>query len=599
MIQTPSHFLAARCLALAIVVGFGWTGVALAQVAPLHHWVGFEDKVGCGIDLNSPEAGSLLLAPRAIERRQKQGIALDSLDLPVPEHRIAEVLAAGSTNEGQAVRLLHRSKWFNGVVIQLDTNLLDSAGMAGVLEDIALLAGVIEVKRTGWYHDETPPSALPQKRSENQAIYESGPSAYGAAWAQTRQLKVDLIHGLGHRGEGMMVGVLDSGFDRVDTNPAFERARESGRIQVGGNFPNGGAISPWIYEEHYHGAMVLSTMVGHLDTLGNEPYMGTAPDATYVLFRTENVDWEHLVEEYHWVAAAERADSMGCDVLNTSLGYSLFDAGSENHDLSGLDGDTFPISRASDIAATRGMLVFNSAGNSGNSPWEKVTAPADGDSVIAVGAVDSFGQHASFSSYGPTADGRIKPDLCATGRDAVYIHPDGTIREGNGTSFSCPILCGAATSLWSAHPETPAWAIRQALLESASQWTAPDTSRGFGIPDLWQAHLALGGEANREADGLLIYPNPITTFDKGLRVVFEENALLTATGSALTWHITDVLGRHIARGVVERDKIPLTTLTLPVDMLEAGTYILTLYGVPGEDQRHPPTSWARFVVESR
>jgi hypothetical protein len=145
----------------------------------------------------------------------------------------------------------------------------------------------------------------------------------------------------------------------------------------------------------------------------------------------------------------------------------------------------------------------------------------------------------------------------------------------------------------------PAWAIRQALLESASQWAAPDTSRGFGIPNLWQAHLALGGKANREADGLLIYPNPITTSHKGLRVVFEENGLLTATGSPLTWNITDVLGRHIGQGAVERDKVPLTTLTLPVDMLEAGTYILTLYGVPGEGQRQPPTSWARFVVESR
>ena len=138
------------------------------------------------------------------------------------------------------------------------------------------------------------------------------------------------------------------------------------------------------------------------------------PDAAYVVFRTEDVDWEHLVEEYHWVAAAERADSMGCDVLNTSLGYSFFDDEGASHDPTELDGNTFRITQASDIAATRGMLVFSSAGNSGNSPWQKITAPADGDSVIAVGAVNVFGQHASFSSYGPSADGRVKPDLCAT-----------------------------------------------------------------------------------------------------------------------------------------------------------------------------------------
>ena len=595
---TPSPFLITRCAAIFLLMG--WIGGdASAQIAPLHHWVGFDDKEGCGVDLNSPEAGGLLLAPRSLERRQRQGIPLDSLDLPVPAHRIAEVLAVGSTNQGQAVQLLHRSKWFNGIVIELDTALLDSADMANVLQDIAVLDGVAEVKRTRWYRDSAPPAALPQKRRGHSALFESGPSAYGAAWHQARQLKVDLIHGLGYRGDGMMVGVLDSGFDRVDTNPAFERARQSGRIQVGGNFPNGGAVSPWIYEEHYHGAMVLSTMVGFLDTPGGQHYMGTAPDATYVLFRTEDVGWEHLVEEYHWVAAAERADSMGCDVLNTSLGYSLFDAGSESHDLSDLDGDTFTITQASDIAATRGMLVFNSAGNSGNSPWQKVTAPADGDSVIAVGAVTSFGQHASFSSYGPTADGRIKPDLCATGQDASYVHPDGSIRTGNGTSFSSPILCGAAVSLWSAHPDRPAWAIRQALMESAHQFSTPDTVIGYGVPDLWQAHLALGGKTLTETDDLLMYPNPVTASDDGLHIVFEENNLLAASGSALTYMVSDARGRLMAVGQIERDKQPLTTFTLSVDMLEAGTYTLSLYGVPEEDEHRIPTVWARFIVESR
>lgn len=575
--------------------------MASAQVAPLHHWVGFADKVGCGVDLAAPNAGTLLLSPRALERRQRQGIPLDSLDLPVSPARIAAVLAVGATEDIQPIHMLHRSKWFNGIVITLDTAVVDSAGMAALLQEIALLEGVVEVRRAQWYQDDDPAPVLPQLRSAHAPLYQSGPVPYGASWPQVRQLQVDLIHGLGHRGGGMMVGVLDSGFDRVDSNPAFARARGEDRIVIGGNFPNGGGISPWIYDEHYHGAMVLSTMVGFLDTPGGQHYMGTAPDATYVLFRTEDVGWEHLVEEYHWVAAAERADSMGCDILNTSLGYSLFDAGSENHDLSDLDGDTFPITQASDIAATRGMLVFNSAGNSGNSPWQKVTAPADGDSVIAVGAVDSFGTHATFSSYGPTADGRIKPDLCATGRSAVYIHPDGSIRDGNGTSFSSPILCGAATSLWSAHPEKPAWAIRQALILSGHQSQAPDTLCGFGIPNLWQAHLSLGGRFNREAEDLLIYPNPITAADDGLRVVFEEGNLLAAAGSALTWMVSDGRGRMIAVGAIEREKEPLTTLTVPVDMLEAGTYTLTLYGVPEEDASASPTptSWARFIVESR
>lgn len=569
--------------------------ILLAQVAPLHHWIGFADKVGCGVDLGAPNAGSLLLSPRALDRRAKHGIALDSLDLPVPPAYIAEVMAVGEVNGQSAFRKLHQSRWLNGMVIQVDTNVVDSSTTAELLAQVAALDAVVELRRTRYHSLPQPTPPLPRPRG---AMTQSGDSEYGNAWPQTNQLRLDLLHGLGHRGQGMMVGVLDSGFDRVDTNPAFARARQEGRIRIGGNFPNGGAASEWIYEEHSHGAAVLSTMTGErADSL---TYLGSAPEATYVLFRTEDVHWEHLVEEYHWVAAAERADSMGCDVLNTSLGYSLFDDAGADHQTSELDGNTFPITRASDIAATRGMLVFSSAGNSGNGPWQKITAPADGDSVIAVGAVDAFGQHASFSGYGPSADGRIKPDLSATGRDAYYIHPDGTIRPGNGTSFSSPILCGAATSLWSAHPDLPAWAIRRALMESASQSAAPDTVLGFGVPDLWAAHLSLGGRApsgESAADNLLIYPNPVASGSERLRVVFREANLLATPGSPLRWEVRDAAGRHIDDGSVTRGKESTTTLTLETAPLAAGTYVLILFGVPEEDPGHVPTAWARFAVE--
>ena len=284
---------------------------------------------------------------------------------------------------------------------------------------------------------------------------------------------------------------------------------QDGRITIGGNFPNGGA-SQWIYQAA-HGAVVLSTMAGHLDTPDGMQYLGSAPDAAYVLFRTEEVHWEHLVEEYHWVAAAERADSMGCDVLNTSLGYSLFDDATADH--STVRPRRRHLSHYPGLGHRGhpgGMLVFNSAGNSGNSPWEKITAPADGDSVIAVGAVDAFGQHASFSGYGPSADGQIKPDLSGTGRDAYYIHPDGTIRPGNGTSFSSPILCGAATrpvertsrATCLGHPS------RIDRIRVPSRVT--DTVLGFGIPTSGPPtspsaarHLNCG---DRAADNVLVCP---------------------------------------------------------------------------------------------
>jgi len=580
---------------LLFCVSLWTTLLASAQVAPLHHWVGFADKAESSVDLNDPNVGLQMLSQRALDRRHRQGISLDSLDLPVSPSAIAAVMMVGNLPEGPAFRKLYESRWLNGIVIQVDTTVSDSAETANLLAQLAALDGVIEVRRTRWHAVADPVPALPGLRG---IAAQSGASEYGAAWPQTNQLRLDLLHGLGHRGDGMLVGVLDSGFDRVDTNPAFAKARREGRIRVGGNFPNGGAISEWIYQQHGHGAMVLSTMTGErTDSLN---YLGSAPEAAYVLFRTEDVGWEHLVEEYHWVAAAERADSMGCDVLNTSLGYSLFDDTTADHSTADLDGDTFPITRASDIAATRGMLIFSSAGNSGNSPWQKITAPADGDSVIAVGAVDAFGQHASFSGYGPSADGRIKPDLSATGRDAFYIHPDGTIRPGNGTSFSSPILCGAATSLWSAHPDQPAWAIRRALIESASRTAAPDTALGFGIPDLWAAHLALGGAApaaDGAKDNLLIYPNPLAAGAQQLRVVFREANLLAAPGSPLRWNIRDATGRKIEEGEIERGKESTTTFTLRTAPLAAGTYILAVYGVPEDDPGAVPTGWARFAVD--
>ena len=568
-----------------------------AQIAPNHHWVGFQDKVGCGVDLSAPNVGQALLSQRALDRRMRHGIALDSTDLPLCAHYVSDVLALGASNEGQALRVLHQSKWFNGIVVQIDTALADSSQVVALLAEIESLTSVAEVRRTNWHQSRGEMPVVPQRR-RTPVLDESGTGPYGMAWNQTRQLRLDLIHGLGHKGQGMMVGVLDSGFDRIDTNPALERARQDGRIQVGGNFPNGGAISPFIYEEHSHGAMVLSTMAGVLDSSQAGPFMGSAPDAAYVLFRTEDVGWENLVEEYHWVAAAERADSMGCDILNTSLGYSLFDDTTAHHDLLELDGNTFRITQASDLAASKGMLVFNSAGNSGNSAWQKITAPADGDSVLAIGAVGANGVRASFSSFGPTADGRIKPDLCAMGQDAAYIHPDGSIRTGNGTSFSSPILCGAATSLWSAHPNQPAWAIRNALIESASQSTAPDTTRGYGIPDLWAAHLALGGTAPAEDEAnVVVFPNPVPTASQRLKVMFREPMLLSAPSQPLEWTVLAASGRLISEGQMARGKEVLTTFTLHTAPLATGTYLLLLRGVPLEDKSATPTAWARFVVE--
>ena len=200
----------------------------------------------------------------------------------------------------------------------------------------------------------------------------------------------------------MTIAVLDAGFENTESLPIFQRAWDEGRIQEGldAMYSQGG-----LFAHHRHGTAVLGTMAGHLE----DSLIGTAPDATYVLYRTEDAYSEYLIEEDYWVAAAEHADSIGVDLMNTSLGYSLFDDSTMNHVYDDLNGTTTRISQAAEWAAQKGILCTTSAGNSGAAAWHYITAPADADGILTVGAVDAEGQHAAFSGWGPTADGRIKP----------------------------------------------------------------------------------------------------------------------------------------------------------------------------------------------
>ena len=238
-----------------------------------------------------------------------------------------------------------------------------------------------------------------------------------------------------------------------------------------------------------HGTSVLSCMGANLPG----QMVGTAPRATFWLLRTEDADIEVLAEEYNWAAGAEFADSVGADVINSSLGYTTFDNPVYNHTWADLDGNTAPCSRAGGLAAKRGILVVNAAGNSGGSSWQYVGTPADNDSVFTIGAVDAQSFYASFSSTGPTADGRIKPDVSAEGSGAAIVGQGGGVAlNGYGTSFASPIMAGALACLWQSAPSFTAEQIRNAVRTSASQATAPDSLLGFGIPNLYNAHLLLG-----------------------------------------------------------------------------------------------------------
>jgi len=331
---------------------------------------------------------------------------------------------------------------------------------------------------------------------------------YGMSINQIKMMNGHILHNMGFKGEGMQIAVLDAGFYRVDSLPAFDSLWANDQILGTKDFVRGGEVS---FNTSQHGMQVLSTMGGYLPG----KLIGTAPKANYWLLRSEDASTEYIIEEFNWARAAEYADSVGADVVNTSLGYSDFNDKTQSHRYQDLDGNTTPISRAADWAAERGMLVVVSAGNEGYSSWSYITAPADADSIITVGAVSASGEYAYFSSVGYTPDGRIKPDVVAQGLWSVVQGTSGNASVSNGTSFSAPILCGAVTCLWQSHPDISNMDIKKALIASGHQYTNPDSLLGYGIPDFGKAYLYLKEMTQKDStqeNNLNVFPNPFSNY---------------------------------------------------------------------------------------
>ncbi len=254
---------------------------------------------------------------------------------------------------------------------------------------------------------------------------------------------------------------------------------------------------------------VLSTMAGNVPGL----LVGTAPGASYWLLRSEDAGSEYVVEEDNWIAAAEYADSVGADVINSSLGYTDYDDNNQSYTYADMDGNTARVTRGADIAASKGILVVNSAGNSGNNFWRYIGAPADADSIITVGAVNSLGIIASFSSLGPTSDGRVKPTVCGQGEGTYVVSSADGVYPGNGTSFSSPVMAGAVTCLWQANPSFNNMELIDAIKRSASRYSSPDSLYGYGIPNMAVAHMVLSGQELPTSDNenfMMANPNPFT-----------------------------------------------------------------------------------------
>ena len=491
-----------------------FSGAAHAQTAPATYWIQFTDKSNTPYSISAPEE---FLSQRALDRRERQGIAIDESDLPVDPAYVSALLVAGD------FELVNVSKWFNAVTIRsTDTLALDTVGQ---------LPFVMQMRSTGGHHDrdigqEKFPAFLKQEIGEEYA------TRYGASFRQIEMMNGHLLHELGARGEGMLIGVLDSGFDQADSLSTFaELHARNGIVLTRDMAYHDGDV----YGDHYHGRCVLSCMAGHWPG----KLLGTAPMADYVLLRTEVSDNEYIWEEDNWVAGAELCDSIGCDVLNTSLGYTQFDDSTADHSYADMDGKTARISIAATMAARKGMIPVNSAGNSGNNSWHFISAAADADSILAVGAVDNYRVPAFFSSYGPSADGRVKPDVAAVGFGAIGLGTDGTqVQPINGTSFSGPITCGLVTCLWQLHPDRSGQEIIAAIRASASRHNDPDDRIGYGIPDFYRAHLLLGGTDRTNVEGNFIFGTYPSPFSDHFQV-----ELFTGASGALELELIDVTGR--------------------------------------------------------
>lgn len=494
-----------------------WSALAAsAQTAPATYWVRFSDKTGTPFSLSAPEQ---FLGPRSIARRVRQGIPLDATDLPVDPAHINALLAAGQ------FQLHSVSKWFNAVTIETtDTLALDTIGE---------LPFVSEVRGLRPHDAHGTRDKFRTTRSASGATTLDG--TYGASLRAISMMNGHLLHELGGaRGEGMLIGILDAGFEQADSMAAFAQLRARGGILLVDD-----VVCSYcdVYDEHWHGRSVLSVLAGQLPG----KLMGTAPNADYVLLRTEDAASEYPVEEDNWIRGAEIADSIGCDVLNTSLGYTTFDDSTMDHSYAQLDGMTTRISIAAGLASRKGMIPVQSAGNSGEDEWHYVGVPADAIDILTVGAVDEERQVAAFSSRGPSADGRVKPDVCAVGLGTAGVSSTGDDADRiNGTSFASPLVCGLTACLWQLHPEQSAHAIMSAVRQSASHFHHPNDSIGYGIPDLWRAHLLLGGTdlTGLEAPQFFnVYPLP---FSSALNI-----ELFTGESEAITIDLYDAMGRNV------------------------------------------------------
>lgn len=504
-------------------------------VAQEDAWVYFTDKPDAAHYLANPLE---MLSQRALDRRTRQNIPLDNKDVPISVSYINQVTAT----EGITVKA--KSKWLNALHIRGTAEAIQSLENLAFVNHVQFANSTLNTAGRAMRQNQ---SSIVNKNQEVQVNF-----GYGTSANQIQMLKGNLLHQQDLTGNGKIIAVMDNGFPNVNTAQPFQRLMNGNKILGGYDFVNRNAS---FYTGGTHGTLVLSTMGGYVEN----QLVGTGPDASYYLFITEDTSDENPVEESYWVEAAEMADSLGVDIINTSLGYFTYNNPNYSYEYADMNGTTAFISRGADIAFSKGMICVVSAGNSGAGANPNISAPADAINVLAVGAVTFDGSYASFSSIGPSSDGRIKPDIMAQGEQAVVSDTFGNIVTANGTSFSAPIISGMVACLWQSFPNKTNLEIMQMIKQSAHLYTTPNNQFGYGIPDFSRAITDALNIPDFSKKELSLYPNPANSV---------VNIAIPESYSEVQISIYNQLGQEIMNREIKRE-----SSVFSVENLQSGIYL--------------------------
>ena len=524
--------------------------------------ISLTDKKGTPHQLSNP---STFLSPKSITKRTKFNINLDSTDLPVSKIYLDSILGAGK------VTLINTSKWLNQVLIQTTDAqaLLKISSFTFVKKRQAIAFKPSKQASPDFIEEITDLNKATETTNSNLNSLQ-----YGNSGKQIQIHEGEYLHNLGFKGQNVSIAVLDGGFFNYNAIKAFDSVRSSGRIKATWDFVDN---NNQVQEDDPHGMYCFSILAANLPGV----FVGSAPEADYYLFRTEDVKSEFPVEEQNWIAAAEKADSLGIDIISSSLGYTTFDDPAFNYGYDDMNGKNTIVTRGAALASRKGILVMNSAGNSGTNSWKFIGAPADGEQVLAVGAVNITRQVAPFSSYGPTFDQRIKPDVVSVGWGTALINGSGLPASGNGTSFSNPNIAGLIACLWQAFPEMRNNEILDAVRKSGDMYANPDSRSGYGLPNMQKAYGILEIErVKKNAASLLrdarvkAFPNP---FENKIQLVYKAPA-----NGKIEIRLTDLTGRLIfteSKQVIANEIYVFDLENLGI--LKAGPYIITYSDVSG------------------